>query len=498
MSGTRTFGAYLEQESVVLVEYVREKTGFRVLGETRDDGRNRSIDQAIDRLIALLQGQHAKDATVAIAIHQFGAIHHVMALPEAPASVVRPIIRREIARAFGVADVDIGFTWGGAISREEVLGPPVPAGAKRVFVGAAPATVSSALVSRLTTGLRVQGVTVVPEAIRRVFNASTRSDEPTAVLVCVPSGPHLCFFVDGQLELAIEPPIGLDTQVVVDPAVVLDQLERGAVFLRQQFGGTQVTDVLLAAPANSYSVIQSTIESKMGIRVKPLSPELSSPQAVLAVGAVLATTASDPLDLMTHPPTVNEKIQSLLKGPRALATSSVAAAVLAIVWAAGQVASIQRSKAQVADYRSRIESAVPAVAPMRDVAQQRSAFTKTLDLLRSQSQDRAALTRGLAALANGAGTGVMFDNLSVSRSSKGWTGAVEGVVNATEGADAMRALDNLYQSVRSKPAVATVDLDQVEYGGASDSIKKARGAAVGVSLQFRLNFTLAPAAGGSR
>src|SRR5205085_11190866 len=133
--------------------------------------------------------------------------------------------RRELSRALGIEDAVFSFAIGAEAERRQSLrdaSAPVP---RRIFIGGAPAAVVAALRGALTrASLDVLGATVVAESIRRLYLAAPRSAEPTAVLACLPSGAHLCFFIDGRLELAIEPAIGAEGDRL-DPTAIVDELE---------------------------------------------------------------------------------------------------------------------------------------------------------------------------------------------------------------------------------------------------------------------------------
>src|ERR1043165_3937534 len=109
--------------------------------------------------------------------------------------------------------------------------------------------------------------------------------------------------------------------------MIIDQVERGAVYFRQQFRGASATRILLAARAEEYEQLAADLESRLGARVKPLVGGHASPEAVIAMGAVLESQSAAPLDLYPHPPTVGERVTAALKGPNAVMAAATAAAV---------------------------------------------------------------------------------------------------------------------------------------------------------------------------
>jgi hypothetical protein len=266
--GMRHFAALMEHEGVYLVEFAREKSGFRVVGDWADRRSTERVEDALVSLSELLRQQQIRRATLAIAMQQFGTFHHVMTLPAAGDEVLRPIINREVQRVFGIPEPVFAFVRGGADERREGARANPETAPLHIFVGGAPRSTVDALAAGLAIkGIDVQGVTVVPEAIRQVYASAARSTEPTAVVVCLSGGPHLSFFVDGHMALAIEPPIALEGDYSIDPSAIVDQIDRGAIFLRQQYRGAQATELLLAAPAELFDAVASAVEGASGMRV---------------------------------------------------------------------------------------------------------------------------------------------------------------------------------------------------------------------------------------
>ncbi len=233
LSRRRGFAALIDQDGVALIEYRHEKDGFRVLGARIETRRFETIEAASDAIIAMLASERAKHAAVAVALQHFGSFYHSMILPEAGDEIIRPIVEREMQRVYDVADPAVVFSRGPSVDRREAPRRDATKPPRQVLIAGAPRHVVSGVQARLAAAhVRVDVVTVVPETLRRVYDAVDGSAEPTAMLVCLASGAHLAFFVERRLELAIEPPIALEGERTVDPAVIVDQVERGAVFLR--------------------------------------------------------------------------------------------------------------------------------------------------------------------------------------------------------------------------------------------------------------------------
>jgi hypothetical protein len=498
---TRSFGALIAHDGVCLVEYRAERTGLRIVEEWMDGGRSSSIDEALDRLLALLASRQFSRAHIALAIEQFGVIHHGMTLPDADDRILRPIIERELQREFGVADSVVMF------SRAPVAQRPgqtrdktaAPSGPRHVFIAAAPRAAIDAVRAKLEGHrITVDVVTVVPKAIHSLYEATGGALEPTAVLACLEGGPHLIFFLDGRLELAVDPPIALEGERA-SVARILDQVERGAVYFRQQFRGAVATRLLLAARPTEYDELAATLEERLNVRVKPLFAGASSPEAVVAMGAVLEAQYEAPLDLYPHPPTFTERVAGKLRGPNAAMAAAGAVAVIAGLWAALQFASLSSVRRENAKLQSQARSSLTSVAPMREIAERRADFATEVAFTRGARSERVELTASLQAIAEELPPGIRFDSLRVSRTPTGWMASIGGQSSGPTAAQAVRSLDSFYQIVRTRRGVTGPILDQLDYpaSASADSVRKAGDPIV---IQFHVSFAMArtPADGGAR
>lgn len=498
MSGaSRAFGALIANDGVCLVEYEAERTGMRIIDQWIDPARSQSIDEALGRLRALVEARGAKQPRLAIAVEQFGVFHHTMTLPGATDDVLLPVIRREVQRAFGVADSVIAFTRGAPSERREASRADERTAPRQLLIGGAPRIVADALASAFRgSDIRVEIATVVPKSIHSLYEATGSSLEPTAVLVCLEGGPHLAFFLDGRLELAIDPPIALEGERHPIP-MILDQVERGTVYFRQQFRGAQPTRLLLAASPEDFEPLASALETRLGARVKPLFAAPSSPAAIVAMGAVLEARRAAPLDLFPHPPTMSERMARALRGPNAVVAASATAAAIALIWAASQYLSLNAATRASAQLDASVRQGIVQVAPIRSVAERRADVSRQLEFIRTSNRERATLTASLVQVASTAPAAIRFHGVQVVRSANGWLTTIEGQAVGATPAQAVRALDLFYSAIRGRSDVSAPNLDQFDYDSpkpAGDSTAAKAPEPVqdaGITLQFRMSFTLA-------
>jgi hypothetical protein len=483
--GERTFGALVAHDGVTLVEFQTERTGIRVANQWTDSGRSATIDEALNRLTSLIATLGIRRGRLSVAIEQFGVVHHVMVLPPAADDVLRPVVKREVQRVFGVPDPVVAFSRGAPQERREPARADEKTAPRQLFVAGAPSSTVDALASRLAMkGWTIDIATVVPKAMHALYEMGGAPLEPTAVLICLESGPHLAFFLDGRLELAIDPPIALEGDRP-SVAAVLDQVERGAVYFRQQFRGATASRILLAAQADEYETLSSDLERRLSARVKPLVVGNASPEAVVAMGAVLEAGASSPLDHFPPPPTASERISAVIRGPNAVMLGAVAAAVIAVLWGASQYTTLMSARRENERLRLTVREAIPAVEPMRQTAERRAGVMRQIDFVRRGIGERSALSKSLAGVASSLPDGVAFDSLLVARGADAWSVRIGGVSHGNSAAQAVGGLQAFLQSLRARPTISGTTLDNFDYVNA-DSLTPSNG----VRIQFHLTFNV--------
>ena len=479
MSRERSFAVFIAHDGVTLVEHQRDQSWVRAVAQWTDLRPAASIDEAVARLSALLTRTGARKPRLSIVIEQFGVMHHLMTLPRTADEIVRPIVKRELQRLFGASDAVVAFTRSATATADDK-------GPQQIVVAAAPSNTLDALRAIEPEGTRIEIATVVPKAMHALYALHGASGEATAVLVALESGPHLAFFLDGRLELAMDPPIALEGD---RPSVemVLDQLERGAVYFRQQFRGAEASRVLLCAREEEYAQIATAIEARTTARVQPLFKGPSSPEAVIAIGAALEARQKPPLDLYPHPPTATERAAALVHGPMRFVTAAAVAATIAFIWGAWQVASLVSANRATTGFQESIAKQTPATAPMRAVAQRRADLVAQAEFVRAGVGERESLTQTLAAIAANATDGISFDTLHVQRAGDSWATTIEGTARGATTTQAVYGLDALVRSIRGQHGVSAASLDDFDYPKSpNDSLPRA---GAPVTIAFHLSFT---------
>lgn len=449
MAAPRTFAALIDQDSVAVLEYQQEKAGFRLMDTRSRSRRFTTPEAAADAVAELLADMNARNARLAVVLQHFGTFFHTLVMPAAADEVLRPAILREIQRSFNIADPAIAFTTGASVERRDAAraGGQVP---RQVFIAGAPKSVIEAIEARFARArIDVEGMTVIPEVFRRLYDSLDGSTEATAVLICLHNGPHVAFFVNGQLELAIEPPLALEGEAPLDSAVIIDQLERGAIFLRQQARGTVATRLLLSAPAADYENLASTIEARTGMRVAALGHGVGSPESVVAMGAVLAARDADRLDLYPRAPAFEQRLKSAMTGTGLLSTTSWVAAAIAAFWCAMQVLTVSRLRADVERLQNQVEQASPALAKARESIQGRERIAAIRSVLADANAERDAVARFMSIVADASAPGTRLDSIAMVRADDGLRTTLFGQSSGPSGPAAMSAATSYYRHFRN-------------------------------------------------
>lgn len=465
MARPRTFAALIDQDSVVVLEYTQEKAGFRVV-DTRTAVRRFATPESVaDVVIQLLQEMKAKSVSLSIVLQHFGSFFHTMVLPPAADEVIRPIILREVQRSFNITDPAIAYANGGSLERRDAPRDGVTQVPRQVLIAGAPKDVVAAFHASFTKArIRVEGLTVIPEVFRRLYAALDGSTEATAVLVCLANGPHVAFFVNGRMELAIDPPLALEGEAPLDSAVIVDQLERGSIFLRQQSRGTVATRLLLSAPTPEYEGLASTIEARTGMHVAPLGRAIGSPEMVIAMGAVLAARQDDRLDLFPRTPTIEKRIRGAVAGSSSITTGFLTAAVVAVIWAAAQFSVFTREKNDLIRLQNQVSNAIPAVTTMRQSAQGRERIAGIRSTLAFSQDERRRVSDLLSNLAASAPPGAQLDSFSVARAAEGWKTVAFGRAVGPSGAAAVGAATGMYHYLQQRsPKLKDLDFQVSSY-----------------------------------
>lgn len=470
--GPRRFAAIASPHGIHVAEYRRDRHGLEILASVR--GASPGADPAAlgSALADAVESIGGPGGHLALAISGYGSAHHILTLPTADPELLRPVVRRELLRYYPNLDEPVvDFTAGAPMEGSGRQGGK----AREMLVGAVPRPVGEKLHATLRErGVRLQHLTVLPQAVQRVFDAFDGSADPVVALLLLESGPLIGCFHGGALRLFIEPPTDVHGRPLREPGAVAEQVERANLFLRQQFPGVAVDQVLVAAPAKELDAIKATLSDRLESKIRTLSD--APPGSLAALGAALDYEATDPLTLLPGPLRPPTRSQSWT---RHLAAAAAAVMVFAAAWWAGAGILVARAEADRALEADRaVRDEVPWLSGAMTTLDARSAHEQRVAFLRQTVASRDNVRAALAAVSEAAGPAVRLDHMSMQRTDEGWRLQLRGIATGTSAADAYRAWDTMYRGVAERLPVIRAE------PGEAQGIDDPEGAPVAVAFDM--------------
>lgn len=485
-SARRLFSAALTQAGVFVVGYRDTQRGLEVSDYAHRSGTGPDPRVASRALGEMIEAQGGRGGRVALAVSGFGSYHHILTLPTASRDVLVPVIVRELRRIFpGVFEgdaeppiveyVEIDSSGiGHEGSQRELLAAAVPRSLIR--------TVHAELASR---DVALTHWTILPRAMQRLHDAFAGGEEPTAALVVAEGLSLLGFFQDGELRLFSE-----SAATAGDgPAVpgLIERVERGGLYIRQQFQGASLERVMLAAGEGAEAErLARDIRARLDVEPEGFGPYSGTPGAMLALGGALDAAAEDPFDLL--PPDLRP-LAGHERWTRVLGIASVVLVLTAAAWWAWSGVRAERAA------HARFEQASTAVdsrggefeAAARLVDARRS-HAQRAELLRRLLAGRERLPAMLWPLEE-APSGVRIDSLEILPSDNGWTGRVQGRAIGNTTARATAVIDVLFQGLRRDLPGATVSVDEISPPvPVGEAISREAEYVVPIAITFRMTF----------
>lgn len=454
MSGRRAFSAALSPGGVLVARYRQAGDELQVEQWVAERVALEDVDAALDHLADTVESMGGRGSNLALAMSGFGSSHHILSLPPAAPEILRPVVQREMSRFYpDLKDPILDFVLAGEVADRE--------GPKRdVLVGAIPRDV----VERIHDTLRDRGVTlghltIMPRVVDHVFKAFDGSTQPSVLVVLAKTGPLIGCFRDGELRLFSEPP---RIQPTGDTAQgVVEHVERGALFLHQQFPFDREGRVVMVAEHDAFETMSTAVRATMDTEVTAADLHGSAPDAITALGAALDAAGDDGLNL------VPEALRPAPDTERWARSLGVAAflvfALAAALWSWGVVGAARTVDHRLSTLNARLDREFVPVSQMRSVLEERRSHADRLAFLHEgvQRQDRVQeMLRAVAAAAPG---DITLDSLTLERDPDldAWHLGVTGRAIGVGSAAAVRAVDALYRGVPDRVPVEEVTLDRL-------------------------------------
>lgn len=472
---SRLVGAFLSPRGVCAIEYRTAGKGIEVVRTFDHPARISSERQATDHLLRILQDAGIKKASIAVTIRGFGVVHHMLSLPPARDELLAPIVDRELKRLEPQLD-DPRVGWLGLpVDPSEMTDLPPQ---RQVLAAAVPRHVGDSVAQAIAAGgHRLQHFTVLPAAVQRLHEEFIPDGSPSAVVLPLHDGAFLGFFLGGAVRLVVEPPMGDEEQL--DAIGVAEEVELGAMFVRQQFRGAQVARVVIAAPAGTFADAETAISERLGAPASRLNVQHLTPGALAALGGVLDHRAgAASLSLLDAPPRVT--------AAGMLAPLSLAAVALAVVVGALAMIEAVRARdafAELQKARQRIDSEAFGLVGIQETAGQRRLIRDAIGAMHLSERDRRELQNGLSTLSGSILPPVRLDSLQLDRGTNGWVSSISGRVAGESNARSVELLNDFYRDLPRLLGVEELSLDQLSY---------ADGAGEGEpgSVRFHISFVL--------
>lgn len=479
------FGAFVEPHGNYVVEYRRERDGITIVNHQYDNRRSIGLAEAGEKLAATIVSSGATRSRLAVAVRGFGSTYQIMMLPPAEPAVLGAVVRRELGRLNpDMESPRVDFVLGGQIDRRRRSRMKGDKAQQEVLVGAAPELALSAFGEELAAaGIELQHLTLLPQVIQRLYERADRSGQATACYVELPGGPVLAFFNEAQLRLIVEPPTGGETTLADRVQTLAEQLQRGSLYLRQQFRGAELGRLLIAVEPEESGELLELLRAQLPYQVSVFPGDDARPGALIAMGAVLDSEAEKGLNLSPFAEAPEAKIERKQRRIALLIGGLVSA--LAILWAGISVVSIVKLSRDVTAQQAAAESRIQTLAPLRVVASARQKHAQSVLYLEAMRLDREHTGEVLRALVRATPPGVQLASLAMDRSGGEWKVQLSGAAFGETGADVLLGIDRLFHNLPREMPMHDLVLSQLDEAPAGE---------FGAAMSFTLTFTASPGA----
>lgn len=474
----RSFSAALTPSGVYLVALSSGSSGVTVTDHACAEGEWSDPAHGARTLARLVEARGGRGSRLDLAVSGFGSYHQILTLPRAPRDVLLPVVARELRRFY--PPVFARELEPPVVEYVPVLSAPAAVGESQMNLLAAAvprALISSVRAELLACGITLTHWTVLPRVMQRLYQSFAESDAPTAAVVLADGVSILGFFDGGDLRLFAETPRAEAGQDGV--IAVVDRIERGSLYLRQQFAGSGVQRVLLSTPDEGAAGATATeISTRLGIVPEPFGPHGQAPGALLALGAALDAGAADSLQLL--PPELRSD------GPgkgwvRMLYIASMAIVVIAAAWWAWSGTLAEREAAdRLARAETALQSRASSFSDTRTVVEARQAHARRAEVLRGLLEDRERLPELLWQISK-PDEHVSIEHVWITPRGDGWAAIIEGSGSGSTSGRATAAVDAFYQRLRREFPDARLTLDRMSPATAS-------AADPAIATTFRMSF----------
>lgn len=479
------FAAFVEPFGIFVVEYRREREGISLVRHRADTNRVIGFADAGERLAAVIKTMGPLPARLTAVMRGFGSTYQIMMLPPAEPAVLGAVVKRELARLNPELEAPrVDYVLGGQIDRRRRDRPEGSTPQREVLVGAAPEIALSAFGEELALAeIALDHLTLLPQVMQRLYERADASPAPTACFIDLPGGPVIAFFHESQLRLVVEPPVGGDEELAVRVQVMSEHVDRGNLFLRQQFRGAELSRLLIAVKPEEGSDFLNALRESLPFPVENFPGPVSEPSALVCLGAVLDAEAEKGLNLSPFAESPEVKAERARRRTATVAGAVVCA--LAILWAVFSVATTLSLSRKVEANRKVATARMATLAPLRVIAAERQKNAQSQAYLQSLRSGEGQIQEFARGLVRATPPGVQLISVSLDKSGAEWNATLSGNGYGETGADVLLAIDRFYHAVPREMAVHDLLLTE---------LSDLPGDQFGAGMKFTMTFVLSPSA----
>ena len=479
-SATRRFGALIDPDRIYVIEYVRQAAGVEIVDHLSVARSMPSIEEAADALVDLLRSSSGRgEAQLTAAIRGFGVSYHLLTLPPAGADVLAPIIEREMRRLFpDIEDPLVGFAVGGHIDRR--TGKPAMENKRKyperrgvdaadvlpleILAAAAPRHVVSTVAASLQlAGIQLDHLTVVPQAMARLYREVNGSPDPAALAIMLQGAPVIGVFQGGDVRFISEPPASEEGISSVDIQTVIDQVGRARMYLRQHFRGADIDRIFVAAEPADQAHVDAVLNAALNVDVMPLAPAMGPPAAIAALGSVLNAEAGAEMVLYPSPVDLRRVVERRRARMRALLAATVCG--MAVLVAAFMTVTASRAAGELRTERALADSQMAKITPAMGVIDERVANIDRIAAIQAHHGRRQQLARLLNGIRLAQPPNVGLTSASLTRTPEGWRVDLSGTAVGSTGAEVLEGIDEFSRELPARIPLQAFSLDSFEYAG---------------------------------
>jgi hypothetical protein len=479
---SRLLAAYVCPRGVFAIQARHAGGGIEIERTIEEPALLASAFDAANHLIGALQLAGISGGDVTLAVRGFGVVHHVLQMPPATDDVLAPIIEREVRRLEPqLGEGVVGWIPLPPLQTAESEGSEGSGGGQQrsFLTAAAPADVIGVFEKCLAaSGYRLAHLTDLPAAMQRLIEEFDTDTDSAALVAPLPDGALLGFWLSGALRLIVEPPLPSGSEHEV--AALAEEVELGAMFVRQQFSGAHIDRVVIVGSSEALANAESVLTERVRVPAKQLGIPGLSPAALAALGALLDAQSPTPLALGGATRRRREaRARSTLES---IAFAAVVLVLIVGAWTVFETIRARRAADALQATRRHIEQDSFGLTRLRSTAGQRKQVREAVAAVRLVVGDRVQLQEVLTGIATAVRSPVQLDSISLTRRSSAWLAVLTGSVDGATSARAVQSLHDLYRELPDRLPVDSLKLDQLAYADSSTD-----GAVV---VRFQMSFAV--------